>query len=95
MCKTKKHEGNDKMKTDIQEYFYSDLGWVSYILADRKPENTRSLASKKMEFLVDAGIGEHNRLRVHYRHADAKKVSLTANLRLVFNNGKLVGAEVL
>jgi hypothetical protein len=48
-----------------------------------------------MEFLVDAGIGEHNRLRVHYRHADAKKVSLQANLRLVFNNGKLVGAEVL
>lgn len=95
MCKTKKHEGNDKMKTDIQEYFYSDLGWVDFVLADRKPENTRSLTSKKMEFLVDAGIGEHNRLRVHYRHADAKKVSLQANLRLVFNNGKLVGAEVL
>ena len=83
------------MKTDIQEYFYSDLGWVKFVLADRKPENTRSLASKKIEFLVDTGIGEHNRLRVHYRHADAKKVSLTANLRLVFNNGKLVGAEVL
>lgn len=83
------------MKTDIQEYFYSDLGWVDFVLADRKPENIRSLTSKKMEFLVDAGIGEHNRLRVHYRHADAKKVSLTANLRLVFNNGKLVGAEVL
>ena len=83
------------MKTDIQEYFYSDLGWVKFVLADRKPENTRSLASKKMEFLVDAGIGEQDRLRVHYRHADAKKVSLTANLRLVFNDGKLVGAEVL
>jgi hypothetical protein len=95
MCKTKKYEGNNKMKTDIQEYFYSDLGWVDFVLADRKPENTRSLTSKKIEFLVDAGIGEHNRLRVHYRHADAKKVSLQANLRLVFNNGKLVGAEVL
>jgi hypothetical protein len=94
MFKTKKHEGN-KMKTDIQEYFYSDLGWVDFVLADRKPENTRSLTSKKMEFLVDAGIGEHNRLRVHYRHADAKKVSLQANLRLMFNNGKLIGAEVL
>ena len=83
------------MKTDIQEYFYSDLGWVDFVLADRKPENTRSLANKKMEFLVNAGVGELNRLRVHYRHADAKKVSLQANLRLVFNNGKLVGAEVL
>ena len=83
------------MKTDIQEYFYSDLGWVDFVLADRKPENTRSFANKKIEFLVDAGIGEHNRLRVHYRHADAKKVSLQANLRLVFNDGKLVGAEVL
>jgi hypothetical protein len=94
MFKTKKHEGN-KMKTDIQEYFYSDLGWVSYILADRKPENTRSLANKKFEYLVKAEIGDQSRLRIHYRHGSAKKVSLTANLRLVFNNGKLVGAEVL
>jgi hypothetical protein len=92
MFKTKKHEGN-KMKTDIQEYFYSDLGWVTFLLADRKL--SRSQTRKRMEFLVDAGIGEHNRLRVHYRHADAKKVSLQANLRLVFDNGKLVGAEVL
>lgn len=83
------------MKTEVQEYFYSDLGWVTFLLADRKPEQTRSQTKKRMEFLVDAAIGEHDRLRVHYRHADAKKVSLTANLRLVFNNGKLVGAEVL
>jgi hypothetical protein len=83
------------MKTEVQEYFYSDLGWVTFLLADRKPEQTRSQTKKRMEFLVDAGIGEHDRLRVHYRHADAKKVSLTANLRLVFNDGKLVGAEVL
>jgi hypothetical protein len=94
MFKTKKHEGN-KMKTDIQEYFYSDLGWVTFLLADRKPELSRSQTKKRMEFLVDAGIGEHDRLRVHYRHADAKKVSLQANLRLTFDNGKLVGAEVL
>ncbi len=83
------------MKIEIQEYFYSDLGWVPFLLADRKPELSRSYTRKRMEFLVDAGIGEHNRLRVHYRHADAKKVSLQANLRLTFDNGKLVGAEVL
>jgi hypothetical protein len=94
MFKTKKYEGN-KMKIEIQEYFYSDLGWVPFLLADRKPELSRSYTRKRMEFLVDAGIGEHNRLRVHYRHADAKKVSLQANLRLTFDNGKLVGAEVL
>jgi hypothetical protein len=94
MCKTKKHEGN-KMKIEIQEYFYADLGWVPFLLADRKPELSRSYTRKRMEFLVDAGIGEHDRLRVHYRHADAKKVSLQANLRLVFDDGKLVGAEVL
>lgn len=83
------------MKTEIQEYFYSDLGWVTFLLADRKPEQTRIQTKKRMEFLVNAGIGEHDRLRVHYRHADAKKVSLEANLRLTFNNGKLIGAEVL
>lgn len=83
------------MKTEVQEYFYSDLGWVTFLLADRKPEQTRFQTKKRMEFLVDAGIGEHDRLRVHYRHADAKKVSLQANLRLVFNDGKLIGAEVL
>jgi hypothetical protein len=83
------------MKTEVQEYFYSDLGWVTFLLADRKPELVRSQTRKRMEFLVDAGIGEHDRLRVHYRHADAKKVSLQANLRLTFEDGKLIGAEVL
>ena len=83
------------MKTDIQEYFYSDLGWVDFVLADRKPENTRRLADKKYEYLVKAEIGDQSRLRIHYRHGSAKKVSLTANLRLMFNNGKLIGAEVL
>lgn len=83
------------MKTEVQEYFYSNLGWVTFLLADRKPEMTRSQTRKRMEFLVDAGIGEHDRLRVHYRHADAKKVSLQANLRLTFEDGKLIGAEVL
>jgi hypothetical protein len=82
------------MKTDAKQYFYSDLGWVDFVLVDRKPENTRTTA-KRMEFLVDAGVDDLKRLRVHYRHAEAKKVSLVPNLRLVFDGDTLVSAEVI